>query len=39
MELVPGHSMKHMIEQTKLKLKENVVSRKCKEILNALYYL
>lgn len=39
MELVPGRSLKQMIQMTGLKLTEKVVAKKCKEILDALYFL
>ena len=39
MELVPGRSLKQMFNMTGLKLTEGIVAKKCKEILDALYYL
>lgn len=38
-ELIPGRSLYEMFKLTTLKLSERVVAKKCKEILDALYYL
>ncbi len=38
MELVPGRSLKQMLEMTGITLTEKVVSKKGKEILDALYF-